>query len=68
MMQKLYATLGDTIVTTKNKHGEEEAKTVEGQVVIKDIAFEGAEDFQAKYRAIQTLYPGAVVRYQKEKP
>lgn len=62
----LYATTGDTIENFVNKKGEPEARTIEGPTAIKDVEVSGPADFQAKYRAIQALYPGSIVRFQKE--
>jgi hypothetical protein len=61
----IYATIGDTVENFVNKKGEQEARTIEGPTVIKDIVVAGPADFQAKYSAIQVLYPGSIVRFQK---
>ncbi len=62
----LYATTGDIIEQFKNKHGETEDRTVEGPTAIKDVEVFGPDDFKAKYDAIQALYPGSIVRFQRE--
>jgi hypothetical protein len=63
----LYATIGDTVEEFKNKKGEIEARTVEGEIVMKDIeVWLSPYDFKYKYDHIQNNYPGAIVRFQRD--
>ena len=65
---KLYATIGDTVEKFKNKKGEMEERTVEGEIVMTDIeVILSPYDFKYKYDHIQNNYPGSIVRFMKEK-
>lgn len=62
-MLKLYATVGDTQQPFKNEMGETVYRTIEGEVVIKNIEAQD-DDFHEKYNAIKALYPTSTVRFQ----
>lgn len=67
-MSLIYATVGDRQDFRINpKTKEREEYTVEGDVVVKDIEVNGSESFKAKYDGIKALWPGASVRFMKER-
>jgi hypothetical protein len=63
-MTAIYATTGDRLSTKLNKQGEVEIFTIEGPRV---ITVELNNNFAEKYKAIQELWSGAIVRFENDR-
>jgi len=62
----IYATVNDTISSRLNKKGEKEFFTVEGERVASQINVGQGEKFKEVETSIRTLWPDAVIRFEKE--